>query len=85
MGIGNKLIVANDKGLALVGRFIKELGCNVYSYSTNKFISVGYDDKPNSDYGGKYTRYGGIVVTKEELFEPTCKAIEKALGWDNKV
>ena len=79
---GNKFIVANEKGLRAVGKFVKAKGANVYSYSSQGYINIGYDTKPDSDWGGKYTRYGGIVVTKPELFELTCKAIEKALGWN---
>jgi hypothetical protein len=78
-----KWIVANDKGLKSVGKFVKSKGANTYSFSSLDCINIGYDTKPDSDWGGNYTWRGRIIVTKEELFDPTCKAIEKALGWGN--
>lgn len=77
---GKRFIVANKSGLRLVGRYVKETDCNTFSYSDQKCIAVGYDSKPNSDWGN-YTKYGTVIVTKPELFEPTLDAIGRALGF----
>jgi len=78
---GNKFIVANEKGVKAVAKFVKAKGANCYSYSSNDYIAIGYDEKPDSDWG-KYTKYGGIVITRPELFEATEKAVRKVLGWE---
>jgi len=73
-------IVASEKAFGALPRWLKERGCNTYNYNDEKHIQVGFDAKPNSDWG-RYTNCGYIVVTKPELFEATCKAIEQAYGW----
>lgn len=78
---GKKFVVANENGLRAVGKFVKAKGANTFSYRDESFINIGYDTKPDSDWGGRYTRYGSIIVTKPELFEPVCNEIRKALGW----
>jgi len=79
--MSDKFVIANKKGLNAVKYFVKKKGANVYSYSSGNSIGIGYDTKPDSDWGGRYTPLGRIIITKDELFEPACKAIEKALGW----
>lgn len=77
---GDRLFVASERGVNAVRGFVKARGANVYSYSSRNYINIGFDTRPDSDWGGRYTKRGSIVVTKPELFEPTCKAIEAALG-----
>ena len=80
-------IVKSEKALGKALRmWLKERGCNTYSWSTRRHIQVGYDSKPDSDWG-KYTNHGFIVICDESLFDATIEAIRKAFrsnqafGW----
>lgn len=76
-------IVASKKAFGALPHWLRERGCNTYShsYSADEPIQVGYDTKPDSDWGGKYDNRGRIIVRDPELFDETCKVIERAYGW----
>lgn len=74
-------IVASEKALPALPRWLKERGCNTYSFSSQRRINVGYDTKPDSDWGGRYSKRGTIVIVNEALFDKVCKAINKAYGY----
>lgn len=80
-------IVKSEKAFGAIRHWLRERNCNTYSFSDGRHIQVGYDSKPDSDWG-KYENRGFIVVMSKELFDPTCKAIEdafrknKAFGWE---
>lgn len=74
-------IVKSEKAFGALKYWLRERGCNTYSWSRNDIINVGYDTKPNSDCG-RYTPRGYIIIKGKGLFEATCAAIEKAYGWD---
>lgn len=82
-------IVKAEKAFGALPRWLKERGCNTYSWSDGRHIQVGYDTKPDSDWGGKYTNRGFIVVTDPQLFDRTLEEIRKAFrknrayGWEN--
>lgn len=73
-------IVKTEKAFGALRHWLKELGCNTYSFSDRKHIQVGYDSKPDSDWG-KYTNRGFIIVLDESLFERTHDEIENAFRW----
>lgn len=73
-------IVKGENAFRPLKRWLKELGCNTYSYSERRKINVGYDTKPDSDWG-KYTWRGSIIICSPELFEPVEKVIRAAYGW----
>lgn len=73
-------IVKSERAFGALKHWLKERGCNTYSYSTRRHIQVGYNTNPESDWG-RYTNRGFIVVCDDALFEPTRIAIEKAYGW----
>lgn len=80
-------IVKSGKAFGALRFWLKERNCNTYSFSNRRHIQVGYDSKPNSDWG-KYTNHGFIVVADEALFDQTTIEIEKAFrknrayGWE---
>jgi hypothetical protein len=73
-------IVKSEKAFGALKHWLRERGCNTYSFSRSDIINVGYDTKPDGDWG-KYTPRGYIIIKGDGLFEPTCQAIEKAYGW----
>lgn len=73
-------IVANDAGLRALPRWLKERGCNTYSYAKQTVIGVGYDSKPDSDWG-KYERRGTIFIRNAAMFDAVCEVIRKTYGW----
>ena len=79
-------IVKSEKAFGAIRYWLKERGCNTYSWSRQDIINVGYDSKPESDWG-KYSPRGYIVIKDKNLFDATCKAIEeayrknRAFGW----
>ncbi|MGJ4928118.1 hypothetical protein ACQR1K_13330 [Bradyrhizobium sp. HKCCYLRH3095] len=77
--------MSHERAFRPLARWLKERGCNAYSYDDGQTIRVGYDTKPESDWGGRYTPKGRLIVTKPELFEQTCKTIERAYGWPENV
>lgn len=74
-------IVKSERAFGALKHWLKERGCNTYSFSRSDIINVGYDTKPDSDWGGRYTPRGYIILKDKTLFDQTCKAIEKAYGW----
>lgn len=74
-------IVKAENAFFALPKWLKKRGCNTYSFSDHKTINVGYDTRPDSDWGGKYTWLGRIVVLDPALFEKTQVAIRKAYGW----
>lgn len=79
-------IVANEKGISALPHWLKKQGSwNSYSSTStangNISFSIGYNTGPNSDWG-KWTRYAGIVVTKDELVTPAENLIRKHLRWE---
>lgn len=80
----DRFIIANEKGLcALPGvlrKHMRSVRCNVYSGDGRSF-GIGWDDKPDSDWG----RYKGttmrVMVAKEQYAAPVEAIIRKALGW----
>ena len=77
-------IVQSEKAFGALKYWLKERGCNTYSYSRLDIINVGYDTKPDSDWGGRYEPRGYIIIKDKALIEPTRRAIEKAYGWPAK-
>ncbi|MDE2096824.1 MAG: hypothetical protein KGL39_06215 [Patescibacteria group bacterium] len=81
-------IVKAERAFGALRYWLKERDCNTYSHSDRKHIQVGYDSKPDSDWG-KYTNRGFIVVCNEALFDRTLEEIAKAFvknnayGWTN--
>lgn len=75
-----KFIVANEKGLKLVQKFVKAHGANGFSYSDPKCLNIGYDSNPDSDWS-KWTPYARIIVANESLLKEVRKEIRLALGW----
>jgi hypothetical protein len=73
-------IVKGTNALPALKHWLKERGCNTYSFSRSDIINVGYDTKPDGDWG-KYTPKGYIILKDKTLFDATCAAIEKAYGW----
>lgn len=80
-------IVKTEKAFGALRYWLKERGCNTYSWSDGRHIQVGYDSKPDSDWG-KYENRGFIVVVDKALFDKTCDAIRdafrknRAYGWE---
>ena len=81
-------IVAGEKAFTALRWWLKERGCNTYSWSDQRYIQVGYDSKPDSDWG-KYENHGFIIVRNpDKYFKRTCEEIEKAFiankayGWE---
>lgn len=83
-------IVKGENAFPALRYWLKERGCNTYSFSDGRHIQVGFDLNPDSDWSRKYTNKGFIVVLDKALFDPTCKAIEEAFrkngafGWDDR-
>lgn len=79
-------IVASEKAFKALPHWLKERGCNTYSYHNRKGFAVGYDSRPDSDWG-KYERRGYIRVCNPEMFDATEDAIAAAFrkigayGW----
>jgi hypothetical protein len=80
-------IVKSEKAFGALRHWLKERGCNTYSSSRADIINVGYDTKPDSGWGGKYTPRGFILIKDSDLYDRTCKEIEDAFrkngawGW----
>jgi hypothetical protein len=74
-------IVKSEKAFGALKHWLKERGCNTYSFSDSRKINVGYDTKPDSDWG-KYTWKGSIIICDPGLFPATEAAIQKAYGWE---
>ena len=74
----NKLIVSNEKGLRLVKRFVKSKHCNSFGHNCDDYISIGWDDRPDSDWG-RYTKYGTIIVRNPDLFDSFLEEIRKSM------
>lgn len=81
--------VKSEKAFGALKHWLKERDCNTFSWSDRKKINVGYDTKPDSDWG-KYTWRGSIIILDETLFQRTQTEIEKAFrsygayGWTEK-
>ena len=54
---------------------------NSLSYPRDNIIQIGHDDKPESDWGGKYTRYGWVLIKNMELRNATENIIRGFMGW----
>lgn len=77
-------IVKSEKALVALKYWLKERGCNTYSWSSRGRITVGYDADPSNDWSKKYQWRGTIIVINGDLFDATCSAIERAYGWPEK-
>lgn len=75
-------IVKTPNAFHALPKWLRERGCNTYSYSRLDIINVGYDTKPDSDWGGRYTPLGYIIIKDKALFDPTIAAIRKAYGME---
>ena len=81
----DKFIVAGERGLKALPHVIGKRSVNVYSHggtaARQAVFTLGWDSKPDSDWG----RYKGaslrVISTRPELHRPTENAIRKALGW----
>jgi len=71
-------IIAGEKGLKALPYWLRDLGVNTYSYSRRTKINVGYDSKPDSDWG-KYEWRGSIIIRDPDLFDKTETVIAKAI------
>lgn len=81
-------IVKGENAFPALPKWLRE-NCktaNSYSYSPEIgriYVSIGYDTKPDSDWG-KYTKLGGVIVFSSidgGLWERTEKIIRKTLGF----
>lgn len=76
-------IVMRPNAFPALKRWLKDRGCNTYSYSRLGIINVGYDTKPGSDWGGRYEPRGYILIKGNgDLFDQTIAAIRKAYGME---
>ncbi len=69
-------IVKGTNALPALKHWLKERGCNAYSFSRDDIINVGHDSA-----GGKYSPRGYILLKDKSLFDATRAEIEKAYGW----
>jgi hypothetical protein len=76
-GKDKPFIVKYEKAFGALRYWLKDRGCNSLSYSDRRHIQVGYDSKPDSDWG-KYENRGFIVVCDETLFDRTLEEVQKA-------
>ena len=80
-------IIKSEKAFGALRHWLRDRGCNSFSYSDSKHIQVGYDSNPASDWG-KYENRGFIRVCDPTLFERTQEEIRKAFrankayGWE---
>jgi hypothetical protein len=80
-------IVKSEKAFGALHLWLRERGCNTYSLSDGMNIQVGYDSRPDSDWG-KYDNRGFIRVYDPALFDRTQDEIKKAFkankayGWE---
>lgn len=87
-GKAKPFIVKTEKAFKALPHWLKARGCNTYSWSDGRRINVGYDTRPDSDWGGKYTWRGSIIVCDAGLFDRTLEEIVAAFrkigahGWD---
>lgn len=75
--------VSSERDIARIGK-LNAAGCNTYSASTDKtgavIIPLGYDSRPDSDWG-RYTRGNIIIrVTDEKLLAMVEKAVRRLLN-----
>jgi len=88
-GRDKPFIIKSEKAFGALRFWLKERDCNTYSWSDSRHIQVGYDSKPDSDWGGKYKNLGFIVVLEPALFDRTLTEIRNAFrrnqayGWTN--
>lgn len=75
-------IVRAEAAFGALPHWVKGVGANTYSFSDRRSITVGYDTNPGSDWGGKYSPRGRIIIVTPELFDQTEAALRKALGFD---
>lgn len=71
----NHFILANERGFKALPHWLKDRGCNSYSYSIDNKINVGVQ------MGTAYSWRGSIVVKDEALFDRAIASVRDFLGF----
>jgi len=79
--------VTHNGGVKYLKRAAKASGCNGMSFSTDRtghpLITVGYDTKPDSDWG-KWTCHYIVHCKTAELYQSAVNALCDVFGWDDR-